>query len=279
MNYRLWDRIKDWLLLFILLTASMIVLVARNEPMLRGLRAISLESTAWVEGRFSWVGGYLRALDENDALREENIALSSEVARSREAITENDRLMRLIGFSDTTSYPLRAARVVAKDVTRQRNYLTIDLGSNDSIAVGMPVVDQRGVIGRVEHVSAHYALVMPYLNTDFRLPARIQSLQADGVVRWTGDARDQLLLEYISRTEPVLRGQMVVTSDASGSFPPGYPIGFVDSVASLPGRNEVQVLVRPISPIDRSDYVFVILTSEDQELAALQNWAERTAAD
>jgi rod shape-determining protein MreC len=272
MNYRLWERLKDWVILFALLTTSMLVLVARNEPVVRALRAQALETTSGVESQFAWVGGYFRALDENDLLREENINLASEVARSREATFQSERLRRLLGFRDTASYPMIPARVVARDITETHNYLTINVGSNDSIKVGMPVVDERGIIGVVEHVSASYALVMPYLNMDFRVPAIIQALRVEGVVRWEGVNRDELLLEYISRNQPVLKGQLVVTSGASGNFPAGYPIGFIDSTATIPGVNQLEIFLTPTSPISQADYVFVLLREQSTEIATLQEF-------
>src|SRR5690625_6247441 len=80
---RIWDRIRDWVVLFVLLVASIGVMLAQNEPIVRTLRATALDTTAWVESQFAWAGGFFRALDENRFLREENIQLASEVARSQ----------------------------------------------------------------------------------------------------------------------------------------------------------------------------------------------------
>lgn len=265
MNFRFWERIRDWVILLGLLSVAVVLMIAQNTSMVRAVRATALESTAWVEARFAWAGGYFRALEENSRLRAENINLSSQVARTREAQIENDRLHRLLGFRDTTSFDLYPARIVAKDVTGQQNLLTINVGSNDSVEVGMAVVDDRGIIGKVVLVSPNYARVMPYLNTDFRVPAKVLPLQAEGNVRWEGEDRSRLLLEHVSRTEPVLRGQLVVTSGYSATFPAGFPIGYVDSVATRRGRNELAIYVAPTSPIGKAEYVFVIREKPDPE--------------
>ena len=270
MTFRLWERIRDWVLLFVLLSVSIVLMVARNEPLVRALRAASLEATAWVEARFAWAGRYFRTLDENDLLRQENITLSSELARAREAQVENERLRRLLGFRDTTDYPLVPARIIARDITRQQNLLTLDVGRADSVVAGMPVIDERGIIGKVVLVSENRARVMPYLNTDFRVPAKILPLEASGVIRWEGDRRDRLLMEHVSRTVPILRGQLAVTSGASGTFPAGYPIGFVDSVAVRTGRNELLVYLVPTAPLDAAEYVFVLQQTPDYERLALE---------
>lgn len=267
---RIWDRIKDWVLLFGFLAASIILMLAQNQPLVRGLRGAALEGTAWMEARFAWAGGYFRALNENEILREENILLSSEVARSREALIENERLNRLLGFRDTTQFQLRPARIIAKDVADLQRYLTLDVGSKDSVKVGMAVIDERGILGKVTLVSEHYARVMTYLNTEFRVPAKIQPLQAAGIARWEGDRADYLLLEHIVKTEPVQKGQLVVTSGFSATFPPGYPIGIVDSISTSTGRNALAIYLRPAAPLANAEHAFVVLVEPNPERLAIE---------
>lgn len=270
MTFRLWDRVRDWVVLGVLLAVSLATMLTANQPLLRGLRATALESTAWLEGRFAWAGGYFRALAENEVLRAENISLSSRVARSREAVLENRRLRSLIGFRDTTQYELLAARVINKDFTEQWNYLTIDVGARDSVRADMAVIDERGILGKVVLVSEHYAKVMPYINTDFRIPAKVQPLQAFGIVRWDGTRMDRLRLDHIVKTEPVAADQLVVTAGYSGVFPPGLPIGTIDSVASRPGRNELSVSLRPAAPVGSAEHAFVVMQVPDPERLELE---------
>ncbi len=270
MTFRLWDRIRDWVILGVLLAASLLTLLTQNQPLLRGLRAGALETTAVLEARFAWVGGYFRALRENEVLREENIILSSQVARSREAILENERLRRLIGYQDTTQFKLKAARIVNKDVTLQKNFLTLNVGAADSVEVDMAVIDERGVIGKIILVSEHYSRVMPYLNTDLRIPSKIQPLQAFGIVRWEGGAADRLRIDHVVKTEPVESGQLVVTSGYSGVFPPGLPVGVVDSVSSRTGRNELTIFLTPAATLSSAEHAFVVLSKPDPERLNLE---------
>ncbi len=270
MTFRLWDRIRDWVILGVLLIVSLATMLTANQPLLGGLRATALESTAWLEARFAWIGGYFRALAENEVLREENITLSSQVARSREALLENQRLRNLIGFRDTTDYEVLAAQIINKDFTGQWNYLTLDVGSEDSVGLDMAVIDERGILGKVVLVSKRYSKVMPYVNTDFRIPAKVQPLQAFGIVRWEGTRIDRLRLDHIVKTEPVEPDQLVVTAGYSGVFPPGLPIGTVDSVSARTGRNELAVFVRPAAPISTVEHAFVVLQQPDPERLALE---------
>jgi rod shape-determining protein MreC len=276
---RLWERTREWFLFGALLLVSVVTLVSNDGPALRALRAGSLALTARVEGLFSGAGRYTDALAENERLRTETIELAAEVARLREARAENERLRALLAFGDTLDYPRVPARVVAKDLTQQQNLLTIRAGRADSVEVGMPVVDERGLVGKVVLVGRRYALVMPHQSTDFAVPGTIDVLQQDGIVRWDGVDYDRLLMEFVPRTEPVEEGMLVTTSSYSGVFPPGVPIGTVDSVFAAQGRNDYVIYLRPAAPISQVSYVYVLLARPDREVEALQARARGEAEE
>lgn len=269
MTRTLWGRLQDWIALGLCLVASLAVLLARNEPIMIGMRATSLEATSWVESKMSWAGRFFGALGENEQLRTDNIELAAEVARSREAVQENERLRQMLGFRDTLDAPLHLSKIVGKDLGQQQNFFTIDAGSRDSVQVGMAVLDERGILGKVVLVSEKYARVMAYLNTDFRVPVRVLPIGAEGIVRWDGRSADRLVLDNVSRTEPVREGMLVVTSGISSVFPAGFPVGRVESVQARAGRNALDIELSPASPVNRARFAFVVLGGFDAELEAI----------
>ncbi len=269
MQYRFWDRAKDWVLLGACLLVSLVVLLARNEPAVRSLRRAALMATSGVESRLAGVGRYLRALDENDRLRGETVTLAVEAARSREAVSENDRLRRLLAFRDTLGTEMVAVRIVSKGLGEQQNVFTIDAGTDRGVRDGMPVVDERGILGRVILTNTRYARVMPYLNTDFRVQATLLPIGAEGVVRWDGAAGDRLSLDFVPRTTRVTRGMQVVTSGGTGIFPAGFPIGTVVEAQASAGRNALDIAVRPASPIGEATHAVVLLVVPDSARMAI----------
>jgi rod shape-determining protein MreC len=260
----------DWLLLAALLFTATTIMVTQNAPLLRTLRAETMEWTAQVESTFAWMGRYLRVLERNDELRRENIRLSSQVARTRAVRQRNDELRRLLNLTDSSDASLRPARIVTKDIFQKNNFLTLDVGQDDGIAKGMPVVHESGIVGTVVLVNDHHARVMPFLNTDFRVPGTVLPLRAEGIVRWDGERLDRLQLDHVVKTEPVEAGQRVVTSGHSDIFPPGRRIGTVDSVAAPAGRNELQILLRPAVSLYKISHAVVILRTPDPEQRQLE---------
>ncbi|NND71915.1 MAG: rod shape-determining protein MreC [Rhodothermales bacterium] len=268
---RLWDRLRDWIILGVLLIVSILVLVSRNEPVVLGLRSVALQTASGIDRQISWLSSFAGALNENVRLREDNILLSSQVARSRETQLENARLRSLIQYRDSTSFDMRAGRIIAKDVTGQQNLMTINIGSNDSVDVGMSVVDERGIIGKVILTSPNYARVMPYLNTELRIPAKILPVQAAGIVRWGGTRKDELIMDHVIKTESVEIGQLVVASGYSAVFPEGLQIGTITRVERQEGRNELVIYLSPSTDATTASHVFVILEKPDPERIELEN--------
>lgn len=261
----------DWVLLLTLLVASVSTMATQNRAVVRSVQAHTLELTAQVESGFAWMGRYIRVLEENDELRRENIALSSQVARTRSIRQRNEELEQLLSLRDSSAATLRAARIVTKDIFRRENSLTLDVGRRDSVAEGMPVIHESGIVGTVMLVSEDYARVMPYLNTDFRVSATILPLGAEGIVRWDGERMDRLILDHVVKTEPVEKGQRVVTSGHSDAFPSGRTIGTIDSVRTRPGRSELQISLRPAVPLHEIRHAFVVLTTSNPQRQALED--------
>ena len=276
-RHSFWRRIRAWVLLSVLLAGALALLLSRDDPAVRGLRTSVLEEAGWVEERFAWAGAPFRAIGERAALRRAAVALAGEAARARQARLENDRLRRLLHFQDTTAYRLRAARIIAKD--HGENLFTLDVGRRDGVQAGMAVVDERGILGKVLLVSNRYARVMPYQNVRFFVPGTVEPMGAEGVVRWMGTRPDRLTMENVVRTEPVERGQLVVTSGYSGVFPPGWPIGRVDSVATLPGRNELVLQLTPSAPLHQARHAFVVLQKPEPEQRQLEAEARRLLSE
>ncbi len=271
MNPSLWYRLRDWIVLAACLLLSLGVLFEQNQPAVVGLRQVSLELTSGFESSFGWIGRYLTALDENARLREENVRMASDLSRTRGSAQEAARLRDQLAFVDTTEYRLLPVRVVSKGSGDQLNYFTIDAGSEDSVKVGMPVVDERGVLGSVVLTSGGYARVMPYLNTNFRASVRVLPIDAEGVVTWQGNRTDRLSLNFISRTEPIDTGMVVVTSPSSGTFPPGFVFGKVSSVEASSGQINLEVGIKPSARLDQARYAYVVLYLPDPDRLAIDS--------
>ncbi|MES3630927.1 MAG: rod shape-determining protein MreC [Longimonas sp.] len=258
-----WDKLRDWGVFLGLLLLAFTILFTANRPMNQALRTYGMEVTARLDNQFAWMGRYVNALQENEALRARNIELAGEVARSRDVRHRNRELEAMLNLqtrADTTLSDtlLVATRVLQKDLTRQQNLLTIDVGRQHGVEPDMPVVTPEGIVGTVLFVGSRFSRVMPFLNTDFRVPGKVESIGAEGIIRWEGDHLNQLSMQHVVKTEPVEVEQRVVTSGHSGVFPSGWPIGTIEHVAPRQGRNDLTIVMRPAVALYNLDHAFVL---------------------
>ncbi|MBO6576157.1 MAG: rod shape-determining protein MreC [Rhodothermales bacterium] len=274
---RFWERFADWILLFALVLVSLMVMLTVNQPMIQGLRARALEVSASVEHRLATAGRYMNALDENQRLRDENIRLSSRLALAREAEMENERLRGLLALPDSATGPRVAARVVGKDITRQRNVLVLDVGSRHGIQRGMAVIEPRGLVGVVELVSPNYSRVRSYLNPDFKTSVKIYPSLSDGLLERSPDRPDRLRVLHVSTDDDIRVGHRVVTSGYSQYFRPGIEVGTIDLLTTDESELFWSIQVAPSVPLSSVQHVFVVTQFPDFERIELEEQTEPDA--
>lgn len=203
-----------------------------------------------------------------DDLVKENSRLVAELDKARasslrydDAIRERKELLALNGFEDPDGYKSVAARIVGMALNNVDQTVRIDRGSTDGIREEMTVTSAAGLIGRVVDVSARHATVM--LITDPEMSVGVRFSRTGEVALSRGqNSGEPLRLELVSLSAKVSRGDRVVTSGLQNSrFPPGIPVGIVQSVK--PGSVSQEVAVRPAVDLQRIRFVRVLIRTAE----------------
>jgi len=203
---------------------------------------------------------------ENQELKEQIADLRSQVVVLLEAQIENETLRRQLDFkSAVPSYELLSAEVIGHDPNALLQYLIIDRGAQDGVALAMPVLADAGLVGRISEVSANSAKVMLISDPSSSVSAIIQRSRATGVVR--GNVNGGLTMYYIPPGEVVEPGDMVLTSGLGGNFPSKLVIGQVASVTySDVDMFQQAEVVSPLS-LRNLEEVMILLNFSEYELA------------
>ncbi len=236
---------KDQLLTAFLLIIALALMAGRYQGGIDNLRKGSITLFSYLEEPLSNIRVYRQALKTNTYLRKQNVLLLDELSRLRAAEQENRELRSLLQFSRESNLSLYPIRIVGKEFNQINNSLTIDAGTRNDIGEGMPVVSAEGLVGKVILTAPGYSQVMPYLNTLFRVSAKLQNTNAYGIVSWDGESINELQLNYVPQTVSVDTGEVVVTSGYSNQYPPDIPIGRVIRVEPQPGKETQNIYVRP----------------------------------
>ena len=114
-------------------------------------------------------------------------SLSVENLRLQEVERENQRLRELLGFAETRpSFELLGGQIIARAIgqnaTNFLNVAMIDLGSRHGIRVGMPVVNEQGLVGRISDVTATTSKVLLITDPTSTVNAILQASRLTGVI-------------------------------------------------------------------------------------------------
>jgi rod shape-determining protein MreC len=266
--YEILFAFREYVLLAFLLTISIALIASSDRPQIRAIRSATVSVLGSAQSFVGMVPNYFNLRSENRILREQNLTLSEEVNRLREARLENIRLHRLLGMRDSTNARYIAAKVIGKSLQLLRNTITINAGERDGVRPLMPVVTERGLVGKVVATSAGYAVAQLLLHRDMRVSGKVQRSRADGIVAWEGGST--LMLRNIAKTLDVQPGDLVITSEYSSLYPPGIRIGTVALARQVPGSLFQVVELAPAVDFATIEEVFVLPVVPDSTRLALE---------
>ena len=210
-----------------------------------------------------------------ETIRTRNVELEAlanrlmvENLRLKELERENDTLRQLLNF--TRSNPqfnyqptTIVGRSVGVDPTNLLYYVYVDVGARDSVARNMPVVTDRGLVGRVTAVGPNSAQVLLLIDPASAVNAIIQNSRATGIVQ--GNIDGTLTMDRIPPNETVNPGDIVMTSGLGGNFPDKIVIGQVTTVEQRDqdmfqvahirptvdfGKLETMLIITSFKPVD-----------------------------
>ena len=217
----------------------------------------------------------------NDSLIDENATLRKKIDQVHSIdilrdslvhakITSADTSKHIVKFAD---YVYRTARVINNSTNASDNYITINRGANDGIYKNMAVISGTGVVGRVEHVSAHFASLLSILSAKLKVSAKLKG-GTNGFVVWDEKSPDILTMVDVPQQIVVKKGDTVFTNNYSLYFPPDVMIGTVIKTEILK-KNAMQIIYLQSSTNFHSlQYVYVI----ENKMAAEKKQLEDSSA-
>ena len=197
-----------------------------------------------------------RLTRENRPLKERSLQLKRQIARLRKHAVENRRLQRLAGFRQKFQQQTVAARVISRSPTGWQSLITIDVGESDGIRKDMPVVTDKGLVGRVIQVSTAAAFVQ--LLDDRRSGVSVEIARTGKTAIAEGSIDGTLRLRFVPADMDIREGDKLVASGVGGVYPRGLAVGTVAQVARTSYSLERKITVKPAETYTRLSEVIVI---------------------
>ena len=223
---------------------------------------------------------YYISLDKmNDSLLNENVRLHKALASltAKDTVFDLHSKLPTILASDTGStaskaankdttskhtleyaeYEYKTAMVINNSTNNVNNYITINRGSNSGIAKGMSVITGTGLVGWVEHVSAHYATVLSIMSKQQVVSARLKD-GTYGFSYWDNENPTQFVMKDMPQQIKVKPGDSVFTTSYSRLFPPDILLGTVIKSVFNKHNGYYQLYLKPSVNFRNLQYVYVV---------------------
>jgi rod shape-determining protein MreC len=178
-----------------------------------------------------------------DDLERENIALQEQVDRligtqaaAEAAVIEGKELQALYSLPSLSGIDTEVAQVIGRAVSNLDQVIEIDKGSSSGIEVGMAVVNQAGLVGKVTQVTRTSARVMLVTDSRYSVTVKVTSSSETDL-----DVPTDTSPSGLSPSEVAAAGTTTTTSTTlpslSGPIVPGVtlPDGSPVPDTTLPG--------------------------------------------
>lgn len=245
------------LILFILLEIFAFTLVVRNNHYQKaafnnGVSNFTGRTTqTWLD-----ITGYFSLKKQNRMLSEENAGLRSKL---QESFRASDR--QIFVYNDTVyqqQFQYVSAQIVNATIQKSKNFFLINKGKNQGIEKDMGVIAPGGIVGMVKSVSANFSLVIPIINIDANIAARLKNNDQNGIVSWDGKHYSTGVMKGIPGHIELHKGDTIITSGQSIFFPEGLKIGYVTGFERNRSDNFYAVKLRFAVDFNSISYVYVI---------------------
>ena len=257
-------------ILFVVLETIAFLLVVNKNDLQRSVAfRYATTLSAWTYSITNSVTDYFGLAEVNRLLVEENARLHEQIADYRLQLTLGG-VHEVDSVASDGKVNFLTAKVVYNSVYDLQNYVIIDKGAEQGIEEDMGVFASQGVVGVVQRVSNNYAVVLPIINPEQVISARIKGNDQLGSLKWDGKSPLKAKLEEIPSHVNVAAGDTVVTSGFSAIFPEGVMIGVVDRARRIENTMYCDIDIALAVDFQSLTYVTVAAFDNKNELLNLQ---------
>jgi rod shape-determining protein MreC len=245
------------------------------NPVSNRVSRLAITAQTWLSNRYMAIVDFLTVPRDVTSLRQRNTELEAEVARLQtqvielqQQVTETSILSALVDFARANpQHSYKAAAVIGRDLSPFLRYVMINIGSNEGIVRGMPVVTDKGLVGRVDAVVAEAARVQLITDANSSVNVRMQASNVEAIL--DGSITGDLSLDMIPQDSTLQVGDVVLTSGLGGLYPPNLLVGQVVSVRKLESELFQQAAIQPNVEFDQLQFVLIITNFKPVDITPL----------
>lgn len=200
-------------------------------------------------------------VDKVTNLTQRNLQLENELDLLKNATSSQLEIQNLDSY--WKNYPEVSgvtARIILRDPYNLYTSFIIDKGTNDGIAVSMPVLGKKQIVGRVTEVHNDFSRVRCITSPKLSFGAHVERTRDLGVLV---GGRNELYLTFLTFNSDVTLGDKIVTSGTVDTTPGGLYLGKVMEVIRKNPEEELVVKVGLEEDINELTGVLVVTSTRD----------------
>lgn len=273
-------RYFNFLLFILLQVLSIYFIVHYSKYHEAAFGNLSNQLTGKIDQRYSSIENYFQLKKTNDSLVKANEVLYNKLKSNFELPDSVTKIvidtLKIDSILQYRKFTYMSARVAANSVTTQNNFVVLSRGKKQNYKIGMGIVDaNNAVVGIVTDISDDYSVVMSLLHKDSHISAKLLKTGETGTLNWDGKEPNIITLTGISKGVKIAKGDSVITSGFSTTFPKGMLIGRVEAVLSESSSNSYKIKIRTASNFYNLQYVYAIDNAQAEKINNLMDKAKK----
>lgn len=191
-------------------------------------------------------------------LKRQQIATAQTLQQAQLSVAENGHLRQLMDARAHLPVKSMLAEILydTRDVNTRK--IVLDRGTQQGMSLGLPVIDNLGVVGQVTRVFPFTSEVT--LLTDKEQAIPVQMLR-NGLrsVAYGRDKTGLMELRFVEPNADIVVGDVVITSGLDGVYPAGLAVARVIKVENNANGAFGTVLCQPLAGVGRNTQLLVLL--------------------
>jgi len=205
-------------------------------------------------------------LVENERLREDLLVAQRELQLLESLASENSRLLDLREATQVIAGEVMPAEIINVSPDPYSKRILINKGSEDGVFLGQALLDAKGLMGQVDEVLPFSAWILLITDSHHITPVEVNRNGERALARGSRSTVSELELEFVTQTQDMKAGDLLVSSGMGQVYPKNYPVAEVTSVYSDPGQDFATVKARPLAQLASTRHVMLVFASEERVL-------------
>jgi rod shape-determining protein MreC len=176
-------------------------------------------------------------------------------------MAENGHLRKLMDAREHLPVRSMMSEILydARDPSTRR--VVLDRGSQQGVKLGLPVIDNAGVVGQVTRVFPFTSEVTLLTDKEQAIPVQVLRNGLRSVAYGRGQS-GMLDLRFVAPNADIQVGDVLVTSGLDGMYPAGLAVAKVSQVESVAQGAFGRVVCQPLAGIDRHRQLLIVMSDQ-----------------